>query len=57
MLQQNNKQENENIPFEDYSMFVYRQQAPDFKERVKDLERKLLYPVSENGVINLARIF
>ncbi|XP_065222209.1 F-actin-monooxygenase Mical isoform X2 [Planococcus citri] len=44
MLQQNKKQENDSIPFEDYSMFVYRQQAPDFKERVKDLERKLLNP-------------
>lgn len=46
MLQENSKQENENIPFEDYSMFLYRQSAPDFKERVKDLEKKLLFPVS-----------
>lgn len=52
MLQQNCKQENENIPFEDYSMFLYRQSAPDFKERVKDLEKKLLYPVSEWVCIN-----
>lgn len=46
MLQANSKQENENMPFEDYSMFLYRQSAPDFKERVKDLEKKLLHPVS-----------
>lgn len=33
-------------PFEDYSLFVYRMTAPDFKDRVKHLENKLLYPVS-----------
>lgn len=33
-------------PFEDYSLFVYRQTAPDFKDRVKQLEMKILYPVS-----------
>lgn len=32
-------------PFEDYSLYVYRQTAPSFEERVKDLEKKLLYPV------------
>lgn len=47
MLQDNNKQESDNAPFEDYSMFLYRQVAPEFKERVKDLEKKLLYPVSK----------
>ncbi|CAH1389567.1 unnamed protein product [Nezara viridula] len=31
-------------PFEDYSLFVYRMTAPDFKDRVKHLENKLLYP-------------
>lgn len=31
--------------FEDYSLFIYRQHAPEFNDRVKDLERKLLYPV------------
>ncbi|XP_055712896.1 F-actin-monooxygenase Mical isoform X4 [Phlebotomus papatasi] len=36
-------------PFEDYSLYVYRQQAPDFNDRVKDLERKLLYPDRERG--------
>ncbi|XP_059612952.1 F-actin-monooxygenase Mical isoform X6 [Phlebotomus argentipes] len=36
-------------PFEDYSLYVYRQQAPDFTDRVKDLERKLLYPDRERG--------
>lgn len=33
-------------PFEDYSIFLYRQQAPIFNDRVKELERKLLFPVS-----------
>ncbi|XP_062121898.1 F-actin-monooxygenase Mical isoform X11 [Drosophila sulfurigaster albostrigata] len=32
-------------PFEDYSIFLYRQQAPIFNDRVKELERKLLFPV------------
>lgn len=32
-------------PFEDYSIYMYRQSAPEFTDRVKDLERKLLYPV------------
>lgn len=34
-------------PFEDYSIYMYRQSAPEFGNRVKELERKLLYPVSE----------
>jgi len=40
MLQANAKR------VEDYSIFLYRQTAPDFKDRVKDLEQKILYPVS-----------
>lgn len=38
----------ENSPFEDYSIYMYRQSAPEFKDRVKDLEQKLaivLFPV------------
>lgn len=35
----------ENTPFEDYSIYMYRQNAPEFKSRVKDLEKKLLFPV------------
>nr|XP_036674069.1 F-actin-monooxygenase Mical isoform X3 [Drosophila suzukii] len=38
-------------PFEDYSIFLYRQQAPIFNDRVKDLERKLLFPDRERGDI------
>lgn len=45
MLQANAKREKDE-PFEDYSIFLYRQTAPDFKDRVKDLEQKILYPVS-----------
>ncbi|XP_034663760.1 F-actin-monooxygenase Mical isoform X3 [Drosophila subobscura] len=37
--------------FEDYSIFLYRQQAPIFNDRVKDLERKLLFPDRERGDI------
>lgn len=33
--------------FEDYSIYMYRQDAPEFNSRVKELERKLLYPVSK----------
>lgn len=34
-------------PFEDYSIFLYRQTAPNFEDRVKDLEKKFTYvPVS-----------
>lgn len=32
--------------FEDYSIYMYRQNAPEFTDRVKELEKKLLYPVS-----------
>lgn len=47
MLQANNylREGDENSAFEDYSIFMYRQQAPEFNDRVKDLEKKLLYPV------------
>lgn len=44
MLQANAKREKDE-PFEDYAIFLYRQTAPDFKDRVKDLEQKILYPV------------
>lgn len=30
-------------PFEDYSIFLYRQTAPNFEDRVKDLEKKFIY--------------
>lgn len=46
MLSSNAKHEKDE-PFEDYSLFVYRMTAPDFKDRVKQLETKLLYPVRE----------
>lgn len=47
MLQANNMYEDKNsFPFEDYSIFMYRKTAPKFTERVMDLEKKLLYPVS-----------
>lgn len=35
----------EDSPFEDYSIYMYRQNAPEFKDRVKELEQKLLHPV------------
>lgn len=35
-------------PFEDYSIFLYRQNAADFTDRVKELEQKLLFPVRES---------
>ncbi|KAK2583845.1 hypothetical protein KPH14_001128 [Odynerus spinipes] len=46
MLQANAKREKDE-PFEDYSIFLYRQTAPDFKDRVKDLEQKILHPDRE----------
>lgn len=48
MLQANNywrDNEDGSEAFEDYSIFMYRQNAPEFTDRVKELERKLLYPV------------
>lgn len=44
MLQANAKRDKDG-PFEDYSIYLYRQTAPNFKDRVKDLEQKILYPV------------
>ncbi|RZF36311.1 hypothetical protein LSTR_LSTR014575 [Laodelphax striatellus] len=41
MLQSNARSDGDNSPFEDYSLFVYRQTAPDFKDRVKELELKM----------------
>lgn len=51
ILQGNAKCE-KNEAFEDYSIFLYRQTAPDFKDRVKDLEQKILYPVSYRLIIS-----
>lgn len=31
---------------EDYGIFMYRQSAPDFKDRVKDIEKLIFHPVS-----------
>lgn len=47
MLQANvaNAKSADGIPYEDYSLYLYRQSAPNFEERVKELENKLLYPV------------
>lgn len=41
------RESGENTPFEDYSIYMYRQSAPEFKDRVKDLEKKLLHPVRQ----------
>lgn len=46
MLETNAKCE-DSTPFEDYSLFVYRQTAPAFQDRVRDLELKLFYPVRQ----------
>ncbi|XP_064215883.1 F-actin-monooxygenase Mical isoform X3 [Tribolium castaneum] len=54
MLQANAKPDSQ--PFEDYSLFVYRQTAPNFEDRVKDLERKFTYvPDHENKLPNQTR--
>ncbi|XP_055852122.1 F-actin-monooxygenase Mical isoform X6 [Episyrphus balteatus] len=52
MLQVNTllRESDESSPFEDYSIYMYRQQAPIFNDRVKELERKLLYPDRERGI-------
>ncbi|XP_069686571.1 F-actin-monooxygenase Mical isoform X3 [Periplaneta americana] len=42
-------------PFEDYSLFVYRQTAPAFQDRVRDLELKLFYPDQETRILVEAR--
>lgn len=49
MLQSNARDDEEKQPIEDFSLFVYRMTAPDFKDRVKELENKLLRPVSRDG--------
>lgn len=41
MLEANAKSDSQ--PFEDYSIFVYRQTAPKFEDRVKDLEKQFTY--------------
>ncbi|KAL1516883.1 hypothetical protein ABEB36_000720 [Hypothenemus hampei] len=42
MLQANCKSDRSE-PFEDYSIFLYRQTAPKFEDRVKDLEKQFTY--------------
>ncbi|XP_044752612.1 F-actin-monooxygenase Mical isoform X2 [Coccinella septempunctata] len=43
-------------PFEDYSIFVYRQTARNFEDRVKDLEKKFTYiPEYDTKVPSLIR--
>ena len=48
MLQANNflRENDSSTPFEDYSIYMYRQSAPEFTDRVKELEKKLMFPVS-----------
>ncbi|XP_072385075.1 uncharacterized protein Mical isoform X5 [Diabrotica undecimpunctata] len=47
MLQANAKADSQ--PFEDYAIFLYRQTAPKFEDRVKDLEKQFTYvPDQEN---------
>lgn len=41
MLQVNSLEPTE--PFEDYSIFLYRQTAPNFEDRVKNLEKQFTY--------------
>lgn len=41
MLEANAKSDSQ--PFEDYSIFLYRQTAPKFEDRVKDLEKQFTY--------------
>ncbi|XP_053678771.1 F-actin-monooxygenase Mical-like [Anopheles nili] len=36
--------------FEDYSLYLYRQSAPEFNDRVRELELKLRYPDRERGL-------
>lgn len=59
MLRANNylrENGDENAPFEDYSIYMYRQNAEEFTDRVKDLEKKLLYPVRTFAILLLCRI-
>jgi F-actin monooxygenase len=49
MLQANTflRENDSSSPFEDYSIYMYRQSAPQFNDRVKEMEQKLKYPVSK----------
>ncbi|XP_054289539.1 F-actin-monooxygenase Mical-like isoform X2 [Macrosteles quadrilineatus] len=53
MLSGNAKSDDDDdkTPFEDYSIFVYRQTAPDFRDRVKEIEMKILYPDKEQRLL------
>lgn len=42
MLQSNCKPDHSE-PFEDYSIYLYRQTAPNFGDRVKNLEKQFIY--------------
>ncbi|CAB0017441.1 unnamed protein product, partial [Nesidiocoris tenuis] len=53
MLQSNARDDEEKQPIEDFSLFVYRMTAPDFKDRVKELENKLLRPVSRDVTVRV----
>lgn len=56
MLETNAKHE-DSAPFEDYSIFVYRQTAPAFEDRVRDLELKLFYPVRQFACVVICVMF
>lgn len=56
MLETNAKCE-DSAPFEDYSLFVYRQTAPAFQDRVRDLELKLFYPVRQFACVVICVMF
>lgn len=44
-------------PFEDYSIFLYRQSAPNFEDRVKDLEKKFTYVPVRIMSVNCINVF
>lgn len=44
MLTSNAKYD-DSVPFEDYSIYLYRQTAANFGDRVKNLEQRLLFGV------------
>ncbi|XP_046672413.1 F-actin-monooxygenase Mical isoform X4 [Homalodisca vitripennis] len=46
-----NAKSDDKQPFEDYSIFVYRQTAPDFHDRIKELELKILYPDKDQRLL------
>lgn len=53
MLQSNCKPDHSE-PFEDYSIYLYRQTAPNFEDRVKNLEKQFIYvPVRFLSVFTL----